>query len=151
MEVYSVVRIESPVFRGDNRIDKSCRYSVQWSPVQHAPSRVDSQFVQRLPVSIEKHRVRPSMPGANLVEGRRPRRGRPRAKRGDGEGRGEREKDSPRDRNSHGRTSTGALGISPNISGEYMASTRVGGRPNAPALLKRTVYSTVNSPFGTYS
>ena len=43
------------------------------------------------------------------------------------------------------------FGISPNISGEYRASTLVGGRLNSPTLFKRTVYSTTHFPFGTNS
>ena len=49
----------------------------------------------------------------------------------------------------HGFTITEALGISPSISGAYIASTRVAGRSKRPELLRRTVYSTVNLPFGT--
>ena len=48
-------------------------------------------------------------------------------------------------------TVTGSFGISPNISGEYRASTRVVGRLNSPGLLTRKVYSTDHDPFGMYS
>ncbi len=51
----------------------------------------------------------------------------------------------------HGFTSSIAFGISPYISGAYIASTRVGGIPNEPTLLSRTVYSVLNLPFGTYA
>ena len=43
-----------------------------------------------------------------------------------------------------------ALGVSPNISGAYSASARVGGRANSPALFRRTVYSTLVVPAGRY-
>src|SRR5262245_18921591 len=46
-------------------------------------------------------------------------------------------------------TVTAAFGNSPSISGAYIASTRVAGRSNVPGLLSRTVYSTVQRPFGT--
>jgi hypothetical protein len=49
----------------------------------------------------------------------------------------------------HGCTLQTALGTSPNISGAYIASTRVAGRLNAPGLLRRTVYSVTKRPFGT--
>src|SRR5471030_2879253 len=49
----------------------------------------------------------------------------------------------------HQRTTTAAFGDRPNISGLYIASTRVGGRLNWPALFRRTVYSTLHFPFGT--
>ncbi len=45
--------------------------------------------------------------------------------------------------------STRAFGASPNISGAYIASTRVGGSRKLPGLLSRTVYSTTKRPFGT--
>src|SRR5262249_45358493 len=48
-------------------------------------------------------------------------------------------------------TVNAALGAAPNISGLYMASTRVGGRLNCPALFSLTVYSTLHFPFGTNS
>ena len=48
-----------------------------------------------------------------------------------------------------GLISSAAFGISPNISGAYIASTRVGGKPNLPTLFRRTVYSMLNLPFGT--
>ena len=54
----------------------------------------------------------------------------------------------PRPAVGHGFTTTGALGASPNISGAYMASIRVCGRPKVPGLLRRTVYSTWKRPFG---
>ena len=43
-----------------------------------------------------------------------------------------------------------ALGTSPNISGAYSASTRVGGSAKSPALFSRTVYSTRVLPLGRY-
>ena len=48
-------------------------------------------------------------------------------------------------------TFTRALGVSPNISGAYIASTRLGGSENSPALFRRTVYSILMTPLGTYS
>ena len=48
-------------------------------------------------------------------------------------------------------TFTRALGSSPNISGAYMASTRLGGSAKSPALFRRTVYSILTVPLGRYS
>src|SRR6185312_11582915 len=144
--VAPAVRIEPLVLRRDHRVLQSRRDAVERRPVQDAASLVDAQFVQRPTVAIEKHRVRAAIASAGFLERRRPRRrrvNRERQRRGEG-----RARRKPRP---HGRTSTFALGSSPNISGEYMASTRVGGRPKFPALLNRTVYSTVKSPLGTYS
>ena len=45
-------------------------------------------------------------------------------------------------------TCIASLGDSPYISGAYMASTRVGGRPKRPTLFRRTVYSTWVLPLG---
>ena len=106
--------------------------------------------MERLTGTIEKHRVGAPMPSTNLVERRRSGRGRMYDQSGGGY---DREKISPPSnlRRRHGLTSILVLGFSPNISGEYIASTRVGGSPNVPALLNRTVYSMVNDPFGTYS
>src|SRR3954468_9499674 len=49
----------------------------------------------------------------------------------------------------YGCTVTGAFGSSPNISGAYIASTRVGGNSKRPGLFRRTVYSTTQLPLGT--
>ena len=51
----------------------------------------------------------------------------------------------------HGDTSIAPFGISPKLSGAYIASTRDGGNANLPGLFKRTVYSTVCLPRGRYS
>ena len=48
-----------------------------------------------------------------------------------------------------GSTTTGWFGRSPNISGAYIASTRVGGSWKVPGLFRRTVYSVLKRPFGT--
>jgi hypothetical protein len=45
-------------------------------------------------------------------------------------------------------TLTLALGVSPNISGAYIASTRLGGSENSPTLLSRIVYSILVTPLG---
>ena len=39
----------------------------------------------------------------------------------------------------------------PSVAAMRFTSTRVAGRRNVPGLLRRTVYSTVHFPFGTYS
>ena len=41
-----------------------------------------------------------------------------------------------------------AFGSSPNISGAYKASARVGGSAKSPALFRRSVYSTTLVPLG---
>ena len=51
----------------------------------------------------------------------------------------------------HGPTSIDAFGVSPKLSGAYIASTRVGGSANVPGLLRRTLYSTTCLPRGRYS
>jgi hypothetical protein len=48
-------------------------------------------------------------------------------------------------------TFTRAFGASPNISGAYIASTRVGGRAKSPTLFRRTVYCIFTTPLGRYS
>jgi hypothetical protein len=48
-------------------------------------------------------------------------------------------------------TFTRAFGASPNISGAYMASTRLGGRAKSPTLFRRKVYSILTVPLGRYS
>ena len=48
-------------------------------------------------------------------------------------------------------TFTRAFGASPNISGAYIASTRVGGSAKSPTLFRRTVYSIFTTPLGRYS
>src|SRR5205809_7996263 len=50
-----------------------------------------------------------------------------------------------------GETRIVSFGISPSISGEYIASTSVAGIWKVPALFKRIVYSRAKDPFGTYS
>ena len=45
-------------------------------------------------------------------------------------------------------TLTRAFGASPNISGAYSASTRLGGKAKSPTLFRRTVYSMVTVPLG---
>lgn len=44
-----------------------------------------------------------------------------------------------------------AFGTSPNISGAYIASTRLGGSAKSPTLFRRTVYSIFTTPLGRYS
>ena len=44
----------------------------------------------------------------------------------------------------------GGLGISPNTSGAYKASTREAGKANRPALFSRRVYSTLTLPWPKY-
>jgi hypothetical protein len=106
--------------------------------------------MQRLTGTIEKHRVGAPVPSTDRIEGWRKRTRRPNNQDG-GCDESEEIRLPPNLGELHGLTSISAIGISPNISGEYIASTRVGGMPNVPALLKRTVYSIVNEPFGTYS
>jgi len=48
-------------------------------------------------------------------------------------------------------TFTRAFGISPNISGAYSASTRLGGSAKSPTLFRRSVYSIFTTPLGRYS
>ena len=45
-------------------------------------------------------------------------------------------------------TFTRPFGISPNISGAYIASTRLGGSAKSPTLFRRTVYSILTTPLG---
>jgi len=48
-----------------------------------------------------------------------------------------------------GRLERGAFGSSPNVSGAYSASTRVGGSWKVPGWFSRMTYSTTKRPFGT--
>lgn len=43
------------------------------------------------------------------------------------------------------------FGVSPNISGAYIASAREGGRENSPTLFRRIVYSIFTTPLGKNS
>ena len=147
-KVYPMMRIEAPVLRGDHRVLKRGGYPAQRRPIQHATTRIDPHLVQRLTISVEEQRVRPPMMRLNFIERRRTRSGPPKDQ--DGGAKSEKKSSPTKGMEYHGFTSTGARGISPNISGEYIASTRVAASEE-PALLKRTVYSTVKEPFGTYS
>ena len=53
--------------------------------------------------------------------------------------------------NAHQRTSKVKLGVSPKVSGAYMASTLVGGKANRPEALSRIVYSATCLPRGSHS
>src|SRR5262249_6195532 len=148
--VDAAVPAEAPVLGGEHLLHQHGRHVGERDPVPAASRLVDADARQRLAVAVEQPGVRgaPLRPrvraGDHAVRGDEERS----AERGGARRRGRREEERGPP---HGPTSTSTFGISPNISGEYIASTRVAGRSNRPGLLRRTVYSTENFPFGTNS
>src|SRR6185369_11153591 len=124
---------------------------------------VDAQRLDRNTVAVEQRQVGRGVGGLDLGEGRQ------------GEGsfhrRGAENAENRRDskkpfrtplrplrsqrlcgkRIHQGKTSTTAFGSSPNVSGAYIASARLGGIAKRPGLFSRTVYSTTCLPRGMYS
>ena len=153
---------ETLVFGHHHRAQQDRRHRVEVDPFQHALAVIEAQALQHHVVAIEQHRLRTAVDRAHL--------GVARHLRGQHQGRDANahacESDRDRARGEQqplpGKemrasscylpaaiTSIFATGSSPNTSGAYMASTRVAGISKWPALLRRTVYSIVNFPFGT--
>jgi len=135
------VLVEALVLAQDQRGAQGGRDVGQPDPLAAPHQGVGAQAFQLFAVAIEQQRIGRLEPGAHLVE------------RGHGVRRPAGEGDGQDERSLHFAASTfiRALGSSPNISGAYIASTRVGGRAKSPTLFRRTVYSTLKVPLGTYS
>ena len=144
---------EAAVLGRDDGFAQRRRDGVERRPRQAAAVHVDAHLVQDRAVPVEQADVGGPIGLPNLAEGGK---GRRRAGAGEQRGGGDRQRgesagaqcDAPA-RPSHGSTSSGALGSSPYISGAYSASTRVAGRWNSPAWLRRMTYSTEKRPLGT--
>ena len=142
---------ETPVFGRQHCRGQRRRYLVHIHPIAAAPRPVETHARQRLAVAVEQPRIRRPPPGAHRREvSDRVRR--------DQQRNGERRRagaEHAEQRNDagalHGFTATDAFGVAPNISGAYIASTRVAGRSNRPGLFSRTVYSSLKRPLGTNS
>ncbi len=106
---------------------------------------VDAHALQQFAVAVEHARIRRAPVGAHLGEALQ-------RVRGQHQAHAEHER-CERVAQVHrtASTFTRAFGVSPNISGAYIASTRLGGSENSPTLFRRTVYSILITPFGTYS
>ncbi len=143
--VHAIMLVEALIFRLQHRRRQRRRDIVQRHPRQAPHRHVDAQRLNRLAMPVQQLRVRRAIRRPHLVE---------RWCRVDGAGQRQRQCQCQcqcgDDENCTLHfTLIGAFGIAPNISGLYIASTRVGGRLNWPGLFKRTVYSTLHLPFGT--
>ena len=114
--------------------------SVKRRPREPAHLGVDAHARHRDTVAVDDARIGDDVRRAHVVEGGRPPRSALRDRTASDDGASNR---------ITARTFHATFGISPNISGAYIASTRVAGRLNVPGLLRRTVYSVTNVPFGT--
>ncbi len=139
---------EAPIFVSDDGLAQARRYRGQRRPLAAPPARIGTPLVQQPAVAIEQPRFARRMRGLHVREARQRDRRRTRSARDQRDAEHERRPRAQRAA-SHGRTLSGAFGSSPYISGAYSASTRVGGSCSSPALLRRTLYSSVKPPFGT--
>lgn len=98
---------------------------------------------------VEKPRLRGLISSSNLREVRRLARDPDPDRQEAGEPRGDDRELPHRRPATHGSTTTGAIGVSANVSGAYIASTREGGSWNVPSWFTTITYSTRNGPWGT--
>jgi hypothetical protein len=164
LPVHAAVVPEAAVFAQHQRVAQRGRHVGQGQPRAAAHLGVDAQHLQRHAVAAEQRDVgrcvrlsHSGEAGDAAVGGRRclrlrlRRALRPRGQRAAGQRACRAQRDQAAARPAplpHGCTSQAALGSSPNDSGAYMASTRVGGRPKRPLVLRRSVYSTTCLPRG---
>ena len=146
-QIDAAVLGETSILRRHHRGAQRGRYLAERNPRQTAAHWIDAPRGEQLAVSIEEACVGRLEGGAHGVE---------RRCRGSGEAEGEHadrpgEHDAPSEPAAAAchLTSSGELGSSPNVSGEYRASTRVGGSWKVPGWLSRMTYSTTKRPFGT--
>ena len=142
------VFVEAPVFAQQQGLAQGDRHVFQTHPFALAPLRVAAQALQQFAMAVEHAGLRAGLTGAHRLEA---------GQRGEGTAAGQRQ-----GRAQHGRlpaapwpqgaasTRMRALGASPNTSGAYMASTRVGGTAKSPTLFRRRVYCTCSAPLGTW-
>ena len=145
--VDAAVLVEALVLDADDCGLQRWRDVFECDPVAAEAVEVEPVGFEHDTVAVEEHTVGRAPLLAHAIERRRGRR-----RVGD---RRERERQrSDCEQSGHRshratRTSNASFGSSPNISGAYIASTRVVGSTKLPALLSRSVYSTRNDPFGT--
>src|SRR5581483_7190558 len=165
--VHAPVMVEALVLGAHDRLQRRGRDFFERHPIQPAPALLHPHLLDRLPVAVEQHALGRLKSEAHLVEG-----GEGGACGGNREYRECREcrettarkharrredcravKESLFDihdiHGSYGSTVTASFGSMPNISGAYIASTRVGGNTKRPGLFSRRVYSTLQLPLGT--
>src|SRR5262249_42533581 len=140
---------EAPILRRHHRGAQRRRHLAQPDPRQPAAYRIDPPGGEQLAVSVEEAGIGRLEGVTHGVERRRRGPSELQCQRTDRrrqhDGPGESLKSAPH------RTSRGELGSSPNVSGAYSASTRVGGSWKVPGWLSRMTYSTTKRPFGTKS
>src|SRR6188474_660630 len=143
--VDAAVLVEALVLDADDRGLQRWRDVFECDPVVAEAVEVEPVGFEHDTVAVEEHAVGRAPLLAYVVERRRGRRrdgARRERERSDCEQSGHRSHRAT-------RTFNASFGSSPNISGAYIASTRVVGSTKLPALLSRSVYSTRNDPFGT--
>ena len=139
---------EARVFAAYDCCDERGRDGRQRLPFEAPHFEVDARRIEYRAVAIEHERIRRREARAHGCEVRRLCRPRDRQRRRE-KHRERAEQNADASRHCLASTTTVAFGDSPNISGAYIASTRVAGSRNWPGLLRRTVYSTTQLPFGT--
>src|SRR5205085_6441935 len=151
--IHSAVACEALILGRHHRLAHRGCDMVQGHPFQPPYLEVDPDRLEERAVAVAKPRL--ARPPARAGFGIR-RHGRRRGPDDEGSEGGQ-QSDEPQSRPppkpaqagpDHGRTSSGRLGSAAWISGEYIASTRVGGSWNRPALLIRAAYSTLVRPLG---
>jgi hypothetical protein len=132
-----------------DRPEQGRRNTVNRDPTEPANLEVGSADVEQRAASIQKITFRRLPIFSDLVEAGNIGWGRHNYEHDDGSR--EEETSQQKEASDHGFASTtiGSFGSIPNISGAYIASTRVAGMLNLPGLLSRAVYSTDQVPFGT--
>ena len=126
-QVDAAVRLETPVLVFHHFGTQRRGNRVQRLPGCLPVAEFDAHFLQRYAGPVQQPGGRRRMRALDRFEIRRVATGRQR-QAGDG---------GP-DERLHGITTQSAFGSSPNCSGWYIASTRVGGRRNVPGVLSRT-------------
>ena len=139
---------EARILAAHDRCDQRRRDRLERLPVEAPHVEIDARRVEHGAIAIEHESIGRREARANVREVRRLRRPRDRDRRRCEQSE-RREQDADAPAHSFASTAIAAFGDSPNISGAYIASTRVAGSRNWPGLLRRTVYSTTQRPFGT--
>ena len=145
---------EPPVLGREHRAPERRRDLVERRPAEPPAPRIGAHLLDHLAAAVEQPEIRRAIGRAHVGECGRWRhdaaQDQPEPETRPAEG--ERDADEhQRARPRHGAISSGRFGSSPNISGAYSASTRVAGSSKRPPWFRRTVYSTVKLPLGTYA
>lgn len=148
LPIHAAVTVEPPILGGQHGALQGGGNLREAHPGEPPRRLADPEFMQQFAVSIQELHVGRAMGQAHRLEGGYAGLGRPEGRPETCSGGEDRDQAGPAN---HGRTSSGALGNSPNISGAYRASTRVVGSWKRPLWLSRSVYSVVKLPLGTYS